>query len=285
MRQPFDLDLLKSFVAVIEAGNLSAAAPVLGRSQSAVSMQMQRLEQMVGKALLMRSPRRVTLTADGERLLAYARRLLRLSDEAFASVATPGEAGTVRLGVPDDYAAFLLPPVLTRFAADHPLVAIELVCEPSVRLNRLIEMGQIDLAIVTRTPEQAFAVLRDEPCVWVASQRQATWDKDPLPIALFEDGCAAHLNVVEALEAANRPFRRAYSSSSLFGLLAAVQAGLAIAGLARCSVPPSLEIIGEHEGLPPLRSLEICMLQNTASTSGATRRLASFLRAELGDSR
>ncbi len=189
-------------------------------------MQMQRLEQMVGKALLKRSPRRVTLTAEGERLLVYARRLLRLSDEAFASVATPDEVGIVRIGVPDDYAAFLLPPALARFAAEHPLVATELVCEPSARLNRLIEKAEIDLAIVTRTPEQTLPILREEPFVWVASQQHGAWEKDPLPVAVFEEGCAAHIHVMDALDVNGRSFRKAYSSSSLFGLLAVVQAGL-----------------------------------------------------------
>jgi DNA-binding transcriptional LysR family regulator len=207
--------------------------------------------------------------------------LLRLSDEAFTSVATPSEVGTVRLGVPDDYAAFLLPPTLARFAAEHPLVAIELVCQPSARLNQLIDRAEIDLAIVTRTPEQTLAVLRQEPFVWVASERHAAWEKDPLPIAVFEEGCTAYLNVMDALEATGKPFRKAYSSSSLFGLLAAVQAGLAVAGLARCSIPPSLKIINEREGLPALRPLQISILRKSARDTIAVERLAEFLQGEL----
>ena len=141
---PLDLDLLRTFVAVVESGNFSSAAPRVGRSQSAVSMQMQRLEQELGRPLLTRMPRTVVPNAAGDDLLIYARRLLKLSDEARASVSRPDEAGTVRLGVPDDYAAFLLPPVLARFAEDYPRVNVELVCEPSRLLVPAIDEGRID---------------------------------------------------------------------------------------------------------------------------------------------
>ncbi|MGT2467364.1 LysR family transcriptional regulator [Mesorhizobium atlanticum] len=197
MAAPLDLNLLKTFVAVVESGSLSNAAPRVGRSQSAVSMQMQRLEDMVGNQLLVRGPRTVTPNAAGEDFLIYARRLLKLSDEAWASVTRPKETGSVRLGVPDDYAAFLLPPVLSRFAEDHPLVTVELVCEQSTALVKTLAEGRLDLAIVTRLPDQPLEVIRLERFVWVASPNHVAWEADPLPVALFEprlrgkDECAA----------------------------------------------------------------------------------------------
>lgn len=281
MAAPLDLNLLKTFVAVVESGSLSNAAPRVGRSQSAVSMQMQRLEEMVGNQLLVRGPRTVTPNAIGEDFLIYARRLLKLSDEAWASVTRPKETGSVRLGVPDDYAAFLLPPVLSRFAAEHPLVTVELICEQSTALVKTLAEGRLDLAIVTRLPEQPLEVIRLERFVWVASPNHVAWETDPLPVALFEPGCAARMNVLQALGDADRSYRCTYSSASLLGLIAVVQAGLAVAGLALRSVPPSLRIVGGNEGLPVLPDLEIGILRNPLSTTQAVERLNDFLRRDL----
>ncbi|RWO87257.1 LysR substrate-binding domain-containing protein [Mesorhizobium sp.] len=281
MAAPLDLNLLKTFVAVVESGSLSNAAPRVGRSQSAVSMQMQRLEEMVGNQLLVRGPRTVTPSAIGEDFLIYARRLLKLSDEAWASVTRPKETGSVRLGVPDDYAAFLLPPVLSRFAAEHPLVTVELICEQSTALVKTLAEGRLDLAIITRLPEQPLEVIRLERFVWVASPNHVAWEADPLPVALFEPGCAARMNVLQALGDADRSYRCTYSSASLLGLIAVVQAGLAVAGLAMRSVPPSLRIVGGNEGLPVLPDLEIGILRNPLSTTQAVERLNDFLRRDL----
>ncbi|HGM8642145.1 TPA: LysR substrate-binding domain-containing protein [Pseudomonas aeruginosa] len=278
---PLDLDLLRTFVAVVESGNFSSAAPRVGRSQSAVSMQMQRLEQELGRSLLTRLPRTVVPNAAGDDLLIYARRLLKLSDEARASVSRPDEVGTVRLGVPDDYAAFLLPPVLARFAEDYPRVNVELVCEPSRLLVPAIDEGRIDLAIVTRLPAQSFEVLRREPFVWVAAANHVAWSLDPLPVALFEPGCAARMNVIDALSAAGRAYRSTYSSASLLGLCAAVQAGLAVAGLAASSVPATLTVIGEAEGLPPMQPLDMSLIRRSGADTAAVCRLHEFLTKTL----
>ena len=281
MAAPLDLNLLKTFVAVVESGSLSNAAPRVGRSQSAVSMQMQRLEYLVGNQLLVRGPRTVTPNAIGEDFLIYARRLLKLSDEAWASVTRPKETGSVRLGVPDDYAAFLLPPVLSRFAEDHPLVTVELIREQSTALVKTLAEGRLDLAIVTRLPDQPLDVIRLERFVWVASPNHVAWQADPLPVALFEPGCAARMNVLQALGEADRSYRCTYSSASLLGLIAVVQAGLAVAGLAQRSVPQSLRIIGPNEGLPALPDLEVGILRNPLSTTPAVDRLHDFLRRDL----
>jgi DNA-binding transcriptional LysR family regulator len=278
---PLDLDLLRTFVAVVESGNFSSAAPRVGRSQSAVSMQMQRLEQELGRSLLVRMPRTVIPNAAGNDLLIYARRLLKLSDEARASVSRPDEAGTVRLGVPDDYAAFLLPPVLARFAEDYPRVNVELVCEPSRLLVPAIDEGRIDLAIVTRLASQSFEVLRREPFVWVAASSHVAWSLDPLPVALFEPGCAARMNVIDALSTAGRAYRSTYSSASLLGLCAAVQAGLAVAGLAASSVPATLTVIGAAEGLPPMQPLDMSLIRRSGADTAAVCRLHEFLMKTL----
>jgi DNA-binding transcriptional LysR family regulator len=281
MSYPLDLDLLKTFVAVVESGSLSSAAPRVSRSQSAVSMQMQRLEQTIGKPLLVRGSRTIRPNAAGEDLLVYARRLLKLSDEALASVTRPQEAGLVRLGIPDDYAAFLLPSVLSRFAEEHPLITIDLVCEPSSALLKLMAAEQIDLAVITRQTAQPFEVLRRERFVWVASPNHVTWMTDPLPVALFDASLGARAIVLTALARVDRAYRCNYSSASFLGLITVVQAGLAVAALAECSVPTTLKIIGENEGLPPLDDLDIGILRTRRAGTVAIDRLTEFLRREL----
>ncbi len=285
MTLPLDLELLKTFVAVAESGSFSSAAPRVSRSQSALSMQMQRLEQSMGKTLLVRGSRTVRPSAAGEELLGYARRLLRLSEEAKAAVTRPQETGNVRLGVPEDYVAQFMPPVLSHFAADHPFVTVELVCESSRQLVPAIAEGRIDLALVTRLPSQRHKVLRREPIAWVASRNHLAWEIEPLPIALFEADCGpAHSHVIAALKKSRRHYRVAYSSGSLAGLLAVVEAGLAVAGLPLCSVPGTLRVVGEREGLPPIRALEMSVLRNPGSTAIAVGKLDDFLRLELSRS-
>jgi DNA-binding transcriptional LysR family regulator len=209
---PLDLALLRSFVAVVECGSVLHAASRVGRSQSAVSMQMQRLEEEIGRPLFHRDGRTLRPNPAGEELLLHARRLLRLSNEALASLRRPEEAGLVRLGVPEDYAAFLLPPVLARFAQEHPLADIELSCDPSPALLRHLEAGRLDLALVTRQPHQPFAVLRRERFVWAATPEHGAWLREPLPVALFVPGDIARRHAVEALQRAERAYRVVCSS-------------------------------------------------------------------------
>lgn len=140
-------------------------------------------------------------TSAAQDLLLYAQRLLRLSDEAVASLRQTDAAGTVRLGLPEDYAAYLLRPTLARFGQDYPLAQIELTFSSSPTLLRLLETGKLDLALVTRDPHQPFAILRRERFVWAASPEHSAWTRDPLPVALFEAGDLARRFAVEALQA------------------------------------------------------------------------------------
>lgn len=280
MPRPLDLELLKTLAAVVETGSFSLAAHRVGRSQSAISMQIQKLEATIGKPLLLRGPKKVSPTPAGNDLLAYAHRLLKISDEAWARVTRPEETGTVRLGVPEDYTTALLPPILERFGQDHPRVTVELSCASTTDLTQDMEDGRLDLAIVTRFAEFPATVLRREPMVWVASPRHAVWEKDPLPVALFQT-CAARANILKALADTDRRFIATYSSASLAGMATIVQAGLAVAGMALCSVPPSVSIVGEKEGLPPIRDLEIGLLSGNSDT-GAVHRLQEVIERDLG---
>lgn len=280
MSKTLDLDLLRTLVAVTETGSFSAAAHRVGRSQSAVSMQIQKLEGSLGKELLVRGGRTVVPNRAGHDLLAYARRLLKLSDEAWSSLTRPDVTGIVRLGVPEDYAASLLPTILETFGRNFPRVTVELACEPTYELTEAIGNNTLDIAIITRSADQPTDVVRREPMVWVASSAHAVWENDPLPVALFP-ACMARANILKALTEAERSYHCTYSSASLTGMVTIVQAGLAVAGLARCSVPPSLTIIGESEGLPPLQDLEIGILRSSAGKSTAVQHLYDALRRDL----
>jgi DNA-binding transcriptional LysR family regulator len=282
VREPLDLSLLRSFVAVIECGSVLQAAARVGRSQSAVSMQMQRLEDEVGRPLFRREGRTLRPNPAGEELLLHARRLLRLSDEALASLSRPEEAGLVRLGVPEDYAAYLMLPALERFAREHPLADIELTCEPSTALLQRVEAGRIDLALVTRYPQQGFAVLRRERFVWAAKPETEVWLRDPLPVALFEAGDIARRYALEALQGAERPYRIVCSSRSLHGLIAVAQAGLAVVGLVESCLPPGLVRIGSGEGLPPLPLFDLSLVTVPGEPDRIAAQLREFLARELG---
>lgn len=284
MRPPLDLTLLRSFVAVIEGGSVLQAAARVGRSQSAISMQIQRLEEDIGRPLFRRDGRTLRPNPAGEELLLHARRLLRLSDEAMASLSRPEEAGLVRLGVPEDYAAYLMLPVLARFAQQFPLVEIELICEASIQLLERLEAGRLDLALVTKYPHQPFAVLRRERFVWAAKPENEVWLRDPLPVALFEAGDIARRYAVEALNAADRAYRVVCSSRSLHGLIAVAQAGLAVIGLAESSVPPGLLRIGEAEGLPPVPLFDLSLVRAAGEMSSVASQLYDFIHQEIGRS-
>lgn len=259
------IDWLRAFVAIVDAGSISAAAPLIHRSQSAVSMQLAKLEQAAGRPLLSRGPRHLALTPAGAELLAHARRLLALHGEALDALHGPTLSGRVSFGVPDDYAASYLSPVLRNFAGRHAGVEIELVCEQSTVLIPRIQRGELDLALVSRDRATRGTLLFEEPLVWVGAPQQEAWRREPLPIAAYEHGSAARRGALEALAVAGRAHRIVYSSASLAGQLAAVEAGLAVAVLTRCCVPPTLQVLGERQGLPPLPAMEVALLRSRSS--------------------
>ena len=274
------LDWVRAFVAVVDAGSLTAAVPLVHRSQSALSMQLRKLEDAVGRPVLNRGPRHLELTPTGLELLGHARRLLEVHAQAQAALHGPAITGRVSLGVPDDYAAAYLTPVLRSFGARHAAVEIDLVCEQSTTLLPKISRGEIDLAVVSRDRANRGTLLFHEPLVWVGSPQHEAWRRDPLPIAAYESGSLARRAALAALASQRRVYRVVYNSASLAGQLAAVESGLAIAVLTRCSMPPGLVQLQEKHGLPALPSMEVAALRSRASAgSGAVDALhAEVLR-------
>ena len=268
------LDWLRAFVSVVDAGSLTAAAPLVHRSQPALSMQLKKLEDAVGRPVLTRGPRHLQLTPTGVELLGYARRLLELHGQAQTALQGPTLTGRVTLGVPDDYAAAYLTPVLRSFATRHAGVEITLVCEQSTALLPKISRGEIDIALVSRDRASRGTLLFHEPLVWVGAPQHEAWRREPLPIAVYESGSMARRDALAALARQRRPYRIVYNSASLAGQLAAVESGLAVAVLTRCSMPPTLQQLDHKHGLPALPSMAVAVMRSRASAgSGAVDAL------------
>lgn len=259
------IDWLKSFVAAVDAGTLSGAATEVHRSQSAMSMQLKKLEQAAGCRLLVRGARQLQLTHEGQTLLGYARRMLDLHAEAQAALQGESVSGLVRLGVPDDYASKYLTPVLKRFAPRHGGVEIQLDCEQSTSLIPRVARGELDLALVSRDHTRRGTLLFHEPMVWVGAAQFDVWSRDPLPIAVYEETSLARRTAINSLALQGRPYKVVYNSSSLAGQIAAVESGLAVAALTQCSAPAHLQVLGSEHGLGPLEPMQVALYRSAAS--------------------
>ena len=278
-----DIDLLRSLVAVAETGALSKAASRVGRTQSALSMQMQRLEDVAGRPLLLRTGRGVTLTAAGERLLIHAAELLRRHDEALAELRGVHMSGVLRFGCPEDYAVVFLPHLLQGFASLHPGVQMEVVCGPTPRLLELLARHDADLALVSVASGEGSAadVIRHEPLVWVGKRGLPLSGMAPLPLALGAPDALDHLLALRALEAHGREFRIAYASSSLAGLVGMARSGQAVTVLTRTAVPEDLEVLGTAHGLPPLPAVGLTLAFDREQPTPLTAAFAAHVRQHL----
>ncbi|MGB2680576.1 MAG: LysR substrate-binding domain-containing protein [Candidatus Competibacter sp.] len=282
MSAQLDPDLLRTFVAIVDAGGFTQAAKQVHRTQSAVSMQVRRLEEILDRALFQRDGRGVQLSPDGEALLGYARRLLKLHDEALAALTRPDLSGLVRIGTPDDYVDRFLPEILSRFARAFPRVQVEVLCEPSVNLRRLLAEERLDLALITCTPgAETGEVLRREPVVWATAERHLAHENEPLPLALFQPGCSFREWALAALSEQGRSYRIAYTSASISGVLAAVTAGLAVTVLCRSVLPAGVRPLGVEEGFSVLPHASITLHRGSA-VSAVAECLAGYIREGFG---
>ncbi|WP_299864323.1 LysR substrate-binding domain-containing protein [uncultured Hoeflea sp.] len=280
--------LLETFVAIAETGSFASAAVRVGRTRSAVSMQMRRLEeQFRDTPLFEQKGRRKRLTGTGEILLSHARNILELNEGLWQSMAVANSPGLIRLGAPDDYVYTLLPDILERYARVFPHIHVEVTCEPSEELSELITLDKLDLAVVTRRPaDKVSKTIRVEPIVWVAAKGTRFPPDEPLPLAMFQPGCVARAQTIDACARAGRDYRVAYSSPSIAGLLSPVRAGLAAAAIARCSVPHDLEILPPSDDLPEIGGIDIALMRGGTSQRPAfIQSLAEEIHASLSAAR
>ncbi|WP_404298664.1 LysR substrate-binding domain-containing protein [Halomonas sp.] len=283
MRAPtLDLSLLRTLVAIADTGSVTAAARRLAYTQSTVSMQLSRLEASLSVALHEREGRRIRFTAEGERLLGHARRLLAFNDEALADMRTRRVGGDLNLGIPEDYAS-LLTSVFSWFHQLYPDVRLQVTCGTSVDLVERVHAGELDLALVTRQRRSPGGeVIRREPLTWAVGLERQPLLIDPLPLALYSPGADLFREVAEeALAAAGRDWRVAYTSQSMAGLAPVVQAGLAIVVVTRSMLGPQLRTLDETSGLPTLPTVELALHRPARRPTEPARRLAELIREEL----
>jgi DNA-binding transcriptional LysR family regulator len=274
----FDLELLRSFVSVVDAGGFTRAGERVHRTQSTVSQQIKRLEEDVGQPLLIRSGKDVMPTEAGERLLSYARRLLALAEEARDVVSQPGKAGAIRLGVPEDFAAYRLAKLLAAFSRSQPSLRLDVRADQSANLKRDLERGELDLALFKRAAgEKGGIATWPERVHWVTSK---THPRDTrtgsVPLIGFPVGCLYRAGAIHALESAGRTWHMAYTSSNLSGIQAAVAAGMGLSILSEMAIQSDHRVLTAKDGFAPIDRTEVALVASP-DTSPATLRLADRL--------
>ena len=277
-----DVDQLRTFIAIAETGSFTKAADVVHKTQSAVSMQMKRLEERLDRTIFQRDGRASKLSEDGERLLDYARRIVKLNVEALTAFSDAELTGRVRLGVPDDYADRYLPEIMARFSRAYPGVELTVICEPSVELVERIDANELDLAIVTNCEHMRPAeTFRRERLLWVTSGRHPTHTEEPLPLALGRPTCAWRKTAMDRLDGIGRPHRLLYASSNAGAIAAAVLAGLAVSVLPESGVRPGMRILSPADGFPELPPCQIGLIRSPHETSSLAEALADHVVSSL----
>lgn len=273
-----DLELLRSFVSVVDSGGFTRAGERVHRTQSTVSQQIKRLEEDIGQPLLNRNGKDVTPTEAGERLLSYARRLLSLAEEARDVMARPGSEGAIRLGVPEDFAAYRLAKLLAAFSRSHPGLRMDVRSDQSTYLKRDLERGELDLALFKRAAgEKTGIAVWPERVHWVTSKsRPRDTTTGSVPLIGFPTGCLYRARAIHALESAGRPWHMAYTSSSLSGIQAAVAAGMGLSILSEMAIQADHRVLTAKDGFAPIDHTEVALVA-APDASPATLRLADRL--------
>lgn len=277
-----ELDVLRTFVAIAETGSFTMAANAVFRTPSAVSMQIKKLEEILGRTLLTRDARSVALTADGEILIGYARRLLAINREAVSKFVMPDIQGVVRLGSPDDYGERVLPDVLKRFARSHPSIAVDVVIDQSGNLRKRLDDRELDITLMTcssRIPHDA-EILLTEQIIWAGAQGGCAHLREPLPVSLWEEGCAWRIRALDSLSQSGRDYRIAYMSAHTAGQRAAILADLAVAPLPRSFIGEDIVALSTMDGLPDLGTYNLVMIV-APNASAPVQAAADHIRATM----
>lgn len=263
-----DLDLLRTFVAVADLNTFAAAAAAVCRTQSAVSQQMQRLEQLVGKELFARHGRNKLLTEHGIQLLGYARKILRFNDEACMSLMFSNLQGVLTLGASDESADTILPFLLNRISSVYPKLALDVSVKRNAFMVEMLKENEVDLVVTTHRPGQFDCLtLRTSPTHWYCAAEYVLQQGEPIPLVLLDDPSPFRDMVLAALNEASIPWRLAYVASTLPAVRAAVKAGLGVTARPVEMMSPDLRVLGKSEGLPSLPDTEYMLCHNAGSNN------------------
>jgi DNA-binding transcriptional LysR family regulator len=279
VRRDIDVGLLRAFAAVAETGGVTSAARLLNLTQAAVSQQIRRLEEFFSLTLFDRQQRRLELTPTGERLLAYAQRILALNDEIWGVMSSPDFEGEVRLGVPHDIVSPFLPPILKTFNQCWPRVRVTLVCQPTIKLLRMLDSREIDLTLTTeKDASDNGGLLMSDQLVWVGARGGEAFKRKPLPVSFGDSSCAFRAVTVRALSGAGLDWRLTCETSDFTPYCATIEGDLAVAPMLTSSVPRNLQMLGPEFELPALPVFHINLRLPSAGTLDIALELARFIR-------
>lgn len=276
---PLESDLMRAFLAVAETGSVTGAAQIVGRTQSAVSMQIRRLEESLGQPLFLRLPRGVALTPRGTQLMPYAQRVVGLLNEAATALREKPLVGPVRIGIPDEYAETVLPRALAAFSARHAAVEVTVRCDFSSPQLAALHEDELDLAVVydnRQAPDTE--VLAIDPTVWVTSISHAQHQESPVPVGVYfrSDWCKEF--ALRSLDQHSIRWRAAFECDTSGSLRIAVRTGLAISPLSRSTIPPGCRELTEADGFPVVDRAHVVLHRNPRGTSAAIEGLAETVR-------
>ncbi|ALN72334.1 MULTISPECIES: LysR family transcriptional regulator [unclassified Aureimonas] len=282
MATPLDLDQLRTFLAIVDTGSFTRAAEEVFKTQSAVSMQVRRLEERLGTDLFERSGRTVKLTEAGGRLLSYARRMLSLSQETLSAFDEQTIEGHVRIGLPDDYAERFLPEIMARFVRSNPRVELQIACETTSSLIEHVDKGHLDVALVCPSKTHAWSeIVRTEPLHFVTSAAHSVHEEPILPLAIGRTDCAWRKQGVDALNSVGRAHRILFTSWSAQIVTSAVLAGLAVSVLPECALRPGMRVLSDAEGFPRLDDAQIAVMRGRNTDSPVIDALVIHIRESL----
>lgn len=280
------IDNLRTLVAVVDLGSYTRAAERIGRSQPAVTLQIQKLQELAGCRIMKGGGRDFQLTEEGELLLRYARQILRLNDEIASRLQRRKPEGVVRIGLPTDYAVAFLQRVLTNFLEKHKDVQLEISCQLSaVTMQRLAD-DELDLAIAMYSDRQndCLAYSWSERPIWVTAENSDTHRKNPVPIAAHDKGCEYRERMIRALDSIGRPWRIVYVSPGVSGLQEAVKSGFGVSALTRRTLLRGMQVLTEADGFPALPDIRIGLHYKHSNLSTAALMLVSYVVQSLHDS-
>ena len=276
-------ELLRTFTTIVDLGGFTLAGALLGRSQPAISLQVKRLEDLLGIRVFQRN-NGLQVTEEGDVLLGFARRMLDINDSAVTRLAKSLISGQVRLGIPNDFEVSFLPRLLSQFGQAHPEVSLEVNCDLSVTLLKDFQQGHYDLVLATDSLEETLQPNTEdefhETIVWVTNGHFDWSDQQPIPLVVYPIGCRYRQQIISKLNAAGI----AYSSSSLLGIQAAIEAGLGISALAQSTVPQGLNSHLKIENSPQLGHVKLVFKHDLGNQTDATKRLYEYLYTGLEQS-
>lgn len=276
---PLDSELLRTFLAVAKYNNVTRAAAAVFRTQSAVSVQIKKLEQRLGSQLMIRKARGIILTEAGEKLRQHAERIVRDLDQTALAFSSEPLGGIVGIGIPDDYGLDVLPGILREFALQHAAVEVFVRCEFSTRFPEAIDRGELDIAVcASQLISEDADDLFEEETVWACAKNFIVDPDQPVPLAMFGRSCWWRDSAIQALENSAIRYRLAYSSESLSGVKAAISAGLAVGLLARSSVDSSLTVLDSKSGFPPLPKTRLQILEKRKTQTEVARAMSKAIR-------